>query len=405
VGYLQMLNIRMRTAILAFGLGFLCTVEAALRSAEVLNGEPVWTSKSAVYGDLTIRAIYLEAPSYLIELVGKPSSKPRWAFANGTDASVRALFQRAGIPADIQARLLDPAQRQQQDGALIIFPSVDDLIALTPEMRTIVYPELAKSDLNEFHQNPIFIIGADLEDWLRQSKLSNKQKEIFRKMVWRRGRALAFSDLRTLLLFSETPEDVTQVFKTITRTRSLLLSLRLPPNADMAALSNYWSGGFADADTLPLLQAAIQRESVMEIDVSHLLPALARRRLYTYPTLDQTVNGRLPDCHWTSLNFFNNTARSYYLDTRLAAGALLSQYERVNAPYRFGDVLAFVSSESVLHSCVFIADDVVYTKNGENILAPWVFQRMDDVMAIYQQDTSVQIQGYRLKPELRASQR
>ena len=400
-----MLNIRMRTAILALGLGFLCTVEAALRSAEVLNGEPVWTSKSAVYGDLTIRAIYLEAPSYLIELVGKPSSKPRWAFANGTDASVRALFQRAGIPADIQARLLDPAQRQQQDGAMVIFPSVDDLIALTPEMRTIVYPELAKSDLNEFHQNPIFIIGADLEDWLRQSKLSNKQKEIFRKMVWRRGRALAFSDLRTLLLFSETPEDVTQVFKTITRTRTLLLSLRLPPSADMAALSNYWSGGFADADTLPLLQAAIQRESVMEIDVSHLLPALARRRVYTYPTLDQTVNGRLPDCHWTSLNFFNNTARSYYLDTRLAAGALLSQYERVNAPYRFGDVLAFVSSDSVLHSCVFIADDIVYTKNGENILAPWVFQRMDDVMAIYQQDTSVQIQGYRLKPELRSTQR
>ncbi len=400
-----MLNMRMRTAILALGLGFLCSVEAALRSAEVLNGEPVWTSKSAAYGDLTIRAIYIEAPSYLIELVGKPSSKPRWAFANGTDASVRALFQRAGIPADIQARLLDPAQRQQQDGALIIFPSVDDLIALTPEMRTVVYPELAKSDLNEFHQNPIFIIGADLEDWLRQSKLSNKQKEIFRKMVWRRGRALAFSDLRTLLLFSETPEDVTQVFKTITRTRALLLSLRLPPNADMTALSNYWSGGFADADTLPLLQAAIQRESVMEIDVSHLLPALARRRLYTYPTLDQTVNGRLPDCHWSSLNFFNNTARSYYLDTRLAAGALLSQYERVNAPYRFGDVLAFVSSDSVLHSCVFIADDVVFTKNGENILAPWVFQRMDDVMAIYQTDTSVQIQGYRLKPELRSTQR
>jgi hypothetical protein len=272
-------------------------------------------------------------------------------------------------------------------------------------MRSVVYPELAKCDLNEFHQNPIFIIGADLDDWLRQSKLSDKQKELFRKMLWRRGRALAFSDLRTLLLFSQTPEEVTQVFKTITRTRTLLLTLRLPPNADISALTNYWSGGFADADTLPMLQAANQRDSVTEIDVLHLMPALARRRLYTYPTLDQTIDGRLPDCHWTSLNFYNNNARSYYLDTRLAAGALLSQYDRVNAPYRFGDVLAFISTDSVLHSCVYIADDIVYTKNGENILAPWVFQRMDDVMAIYQPDTSVQIQGYRLKPELRAGQR
>jgi hypothetical protein len=151
--------------------------------------------------------------------------------------------------------------------------------------------------------------------------------------------------LRTLLLFSQTPEEVTQVFKTITRTRTLLLTLRLPPNADISALTNYWSGGFADADTLPMLQAANQRDSVTEIDVLHLMPALARRRLYTYPTLDQTIDGRLPDCHWTSLNFYNNNARSYYLDTRLAAGALLSQYDRVNAPYRFGDVLAFISTD------------------------------------------------------------
>ena len=142
-----------------------------------------------------------------------------------------------------------------------------------------------------------------------------------------------------------------------------------------------------------------------ELDVSHLLPALARRRLYTYPTLDQAVNGRLPDCHWTSLNFFRNTPKAYYLDTRLAASELLSEYVPVSAPYRFGDVLTFISGDSVLHSCVFIADDIVYTKNGENVLAPWVLQRMDDVMAIYQTDASVRIQGYRLKPEFRNTQR
>ena len=380
-------------------------LHASLRTAEVLNGEPVWTSKSGAYGDLVIRAIYLEAPPYLLELAGKPSAKPRWAFAGGTEASVRELFQKAGVPADMQARLLDPAQRVQQEGALVLFPQIDDLIALGQETRSTIYLELAKCELNEFHQNPIFIIGADLEDWLRQSKLSDRQKEVFRKMVWKRGRAHAFSDLRTLLLLSQSPEEVTQVFRTVTRTRSLLVTLKLPANADVEALTKYWTAGFADADTRPLLEAAIQRDSITEIDVSHLLPALARRRIFTYPTLDQAVNGRLPDCHWTSLNFFNNTPRAYYLDTRLAAGALLSQHDAVSGPYRFGDVLAFVSGDSVLHSCVYIADDIVYTKNGENILAPWVFQRMDDVMAIYQTDASVRIQGFRLKPEQRAGQR
>ncbi len=381
------------------------SVRAALRTAEVLNGEPVWTSKSGAYGELSIRAIYLEAPTYLLDLAGKPSAKPRWAFAGATENSLRELFQKAGVSADVQARLLDPTQRVQQDGALVLFPQIDDLIALSQETRSLIYLELAKCELNEFHQNPIFIVGADLEDWLRQSKLSDRQKEVFRRMVWKRGRALAFSDLRTLLLLSQSPAEVTQVFRTVTRTRSLLVTLKLRADADISALADYWTAGFADADTRPLLEAAIQRDSVTDIDVSHLLPAQARRVLYTYPTLDQAVNGRLPDCHWSSLNFFNNTPRAYYLDTRLAAGALLSRYDAVSGPYRFGDVLAFVSGDSVLHSCVFIADDIVYTKNGENILAPWVFQRMDDVMAIYQTDASVRIQGFRLKPELRAGQR
>lgn len=380
-------------------------VLAGVQTADVLNGEPVWTSKSKSYGDLTIRAIYLEAPAYLLELVGKPSSKPRWAFAGGTESSVRDLFKRAGLPADMQARLLDPAQRLQQDGALVLFPLVEDLLAIKPEARAIVYQELAKCELNEFHQNPVFIVGADLEDWLRQSRLSERQKDILRKMVYGRGRALAFSDIRTLLLFAQTPEEVNQVFRTVTRTRSLMVMLRLPANADLPGMLDYWTGGFVDADTRPLLEAATLRDSVTDIDVTHLLPALARRRVYTFPTLDQAVNGRLPDCHWSSLNFFRNTAKSYYLDTRLAAGALLNEYTPVSAPYRFGDVLTFIAGDSVLHSCVFIADDIVYTKNGENILAPWVLQRMDDVMAIYQPDASVRIQGYRLKPEFRNSQR
>ena len=378
---------------------------AVPRTAEVLNGEPVWTTKSSAFGELTIRAIYLEAPAYLLDLVGKPSTKPRWAFAGATEASLRELFRKAGLPAEMQAKLFDPAQRVQQDGALVLFPPVDDLIALDPAVRAVIYAELAKCELNEFHQNPVFIVGADLEDWLRQSKLSTRQKEVFRKMVYKRGRALAFSDIRTLLLFAESPEEVSQVFRTVTRTRALLVTLRLPASANLESLMDYWTGGFADTDTRPLLEAAVARDSVTELDAARLLPALARRRVYTYPTLDQSVNGRLPDCHWTSLNFFRNTPKSYYLDTRLAASSLLADYTPVAPPYRFGDLLTFITGDSVLHSCVFIADDIVYTKNGENILAPWVMQRMDDVMAIYQPDASVRIQGFRIKPELRNSQR
>jgi len=370
-----------------------------------LKGEPVWTTKSEKFGEIRVRTLYLEAPAHLLALMSKPTSRPRWAFSGGTEASVRELLSRAALAPEMLTRMLDPARRVQQDGALIIFPEVDDLITLTPEQRAVIYPELAKSELNEFHRDPVFITGEGIEDWLRQANLSERQKTAIRKMVWKRGKALVFSDLRTLMQLAESPAEVEQVFRTISRTRALYVELALPEQADASALIDYWSAGFADADTLPFLKAAMGRDSVTSVDISRLLPPAARRRLYTFPTLDQAVGGRFPDCHWTSLNFFNNTPAGYYLDTRLASGALIDQYQPVDGPRRFGDVLLFLKGENVSHSCVFIADDIVYTKNGENILAPWVLQRLSDVTAIYQPTDDITIRTFRLRAEHRSRQR
>jgi len=395
----------MRLAILVACMSVLPGPGLGFSARSDLNGEPVWTSKSDKFGEIRVRTVYLQAPDHLLALIQKPTSRPRWAFAGGTEASVRELLTRAGLPPEVLARMMDPARRVQQDGALVLFPEVDDLLALEPGMRAVIYPELAKSPLNEFHRDPVFIVGESLDDWLRQSHLSDRQKTAFRRMAWKRGDTLVFSDLRTLLTLAETPEEVQEVFRTMSRTRALIVDLALPEKADKAALLEYWSAGFPDADTLPFLKGALERDSITSIDVSRLLPPMARRRLYTYPTLDQAIGGRFPDCHWTSLNFFNNTPAGYYLDTRLASGALLANYEPAEGPRRFGDVLVFTVGDSVIHSCVFVADDIVYTKNGENILAPWVMQRLSDVSAIYRSGPEVQVRAFRLKPSERLRQR
>jgi hypothetical protein len=395
----------MRLGLLVASLSLLPLASHGFTALSDLNGEPVWTTKSEKFGEIRVRTVYLQAPDHLLALIQKPTSRPRWAFAGGTEASVRELLTRAALGPEMLARMMDPARRVQQDGALVLFPEIEDLIALEPGMRATIYPELAKSPLNEFHRDPVFIVGESLDDWLRQSHLSERQKAAFRRMTWKRGDTLVFSDLRTLLTLAETPEEVQEVFRTMSRTRSLIVDLSLPEKADRAALLDYWSAGFPDADTLPFLKGALERDSITSIDVSRLLPPMARRRLYTYPTLDQAIGGRFPDCHWTSLNFFNNTPSGYYLDTRLASGALLANYDPVDGPRRFGDVLVYTVGDSVIHSCVFVADDIVYTKNGENILAPWVMQRLSDVSAIYRSGPDVQVRAFRLKASERLRQR
>ena len=144
---------------------------------------------------------------------------------------------------------------------------------------------------------------------------------------------------------------------------------------------------------------AVAKESDLNdtVDVMHFLPVIMREKLYTFPSLRDGVKGRLPDCHWTSLNFFNLTARDYYRNTSMAAIQLTQAYNQVSAPYQFGDVLCYTDNGEGLHTCVYIADNIVLTKNGENILAPWVLLTIEDVSKIYKRSATTQIQGFRLK--------
>ena len=89
------------------------------------------------------------------------------------------------------------------------------------------------------------------------------------------------------------------------------------------------------------------------------------------------AQGTLPDCHWTTLNFFNYAPQHYYLDTRNATNALLENFEKVDPPYRFGDVLMFMDTDGFArHSCNYLAADIVFTKNGRNPAIPWTLMEL-----------------------------
>jgi hypothetical protein len=47
------------------------------------------------------------------------------------------------------------------------------------------------------------------------------------------------------------------------------------------------------------------------------------------------------------------------------------------------------------HMCVYIAADVVYTKNGVDPKQPWVLMRMKDLLALYTSDQPQQWRVFR----------
>lgn len=376
-------------------LGLLAAVcWGAVASAAV---EPTWLTKDGPWGQLEVRTVYLEPPESLLAVVAKPSAVTRWTFDQATEGGVRAILAKAGVPAPVMERLFSPVRLVVSGNSVILLPEAEDLLALSPEVRGALYLELAKSSANEYQRDPVFILGGDAEDWLQGASLSAAQQAMFRRLLWKRGDALVFSDVQALLALAKSPDEVTAVFRSVTRVRSLIVELRLPLSGDRQAFAAYWSGGQADSSRQAFINAVTQRRARQSVDITHFLPPLLRQRVYTFPEPELGLKGRFPDCHWTSLNFFNAVPKDAYLDTKVAAEHLLKDYVVVDAPFQFGDVLCFLDDGEGLHTCVHIADDIVLTKNGDSILAPWTLMQRKDVDAIYRRSPNTRVQGYRLK--------
>jgi hypothetical protein len=359
----------------------------------------LYQCKPGPWGDLQYYHAYVEMPDGIVELIARPEAQPKWIFPGGTEAKLRALFDTAGLPDPLQEYLLDPEHRQLGDNVLTVFPPAPDLISMTREQRTVIYRELARSELNVYHANPMFIANGDPDAWFARSKMRPELLEAVKKMTYLRGEVLCFSDLSVLLGMVKSASEAHDVLKAMSRTSTLMLRLKVRARSDLSQMVHYWSANNRNKDAERILHLSAQTEGIEQLDCIHLLPSLPRRCLHEYFSGQLSIFGKLPNCHWTSLNVFNFTPLDYHLDPRLVALHLNVDYTRVAPPYSFGDVLTFMTpSGDLLHSCVYIADDIVYTRNGQNMGTPWVLNKLEYVRRLYSNQEHSSVQGFRLKP-------
>jgi len=368
-----------------------------------LSSPNVFYCNPGPWGRLRCSFIYLEAPKNLLENYPLPSSKPKWVFPEAFKDKLPALFQTAGLPATMSASLLDPKSIVTADGYIYIFPTLPDLEAMTPEARAVIYSQLSNYPENEYHVDPVLIIGQEVKEWYRTSKLRPEIIAKIEQLSYKRGETTAFSDVSVLFNYAQSDSEAKAIFKAMTRTRSIMVKIEVDHNTNIEELVNYWtlSVGIQRKDVEPLVQSVVDTDGIEALPLSHMLPALVRKLMYTYPSLNMNKNGILPDCHWTSLNFFNFDAHEYLLDARLATSAVLENFTPVEPPYQYGDILFFLNKTTgdAYHSCVQLADNLVYTKNGRNLLSPWLIMRVEDLKKIYLYRGDGRVQGFRKKPD------
>jgi hypothetical protein len=349
------------------------------------------------WGTLQSFNVYIAAPDHVVQMFQVPSSVTAWNFFNMSVEDVVTLYDRPDIPAEIRSELTDRSRWTVTPGHIQLTPSNDLILALPPAARAAIYAVLAKWEANEFFHDPFFVPDGDVDAWLAGSGVRTDLIDVVRRTTYPAGKAFCFSDISLAVALTKSHSEARNLLKALSRSRTAILRLRLDDDSDIPRIAEYWSSGDANLkDFLPLLESVKTNPLVDHLDIIHVLPPYARKLMYTYPHPSLAIGGRYPDCHWTSLNFFSYRPEGRLFDTQGATMFVLENFRADEKPYRYGDVLFFMDPQGrAIHSCIYLADDYVFTKNGANPINPWLTMKLYEVVDRYSVNGEPTIQIYR----------
>jgi hypothetical protein len=190
-----------------------------------------------------------------------------------------------------------------------------------------------------------------------------------------------------------------QTVKALSHQSAVLMGIRVWPDSDIDKIINYWSwpAGVRIVDVRPFLESLRREPDGGAASILYFLPPFARARLYTYPLPSQPGDPAM-DCHWTTMNFFNETPDNRFSDPKYTVDYLLSHYYKIGKPTIYGDLIFLLNKNgNAIHSAVYLADDIVFTKNGNNFAQPWMLMHLKDLLDEYSVDGPPDVIFYRNK--------
>ncbi len=317
---------------------------------------------------------------------GWPDGPVQWNFPGVSREELEAFLVTAGMPRDQIATVLSGARPEAATHGLVVTPSPDLRRTLSPDVRARLYLQLARSTRNVEQESAFRFFGDSADAWLKGSLMSAESLRLIEPLIYRDGPALRFSDVDLVRSQIHDPAELQRIAKTLLRQSTMLVKLTVSSPADVGPLVDYWGRGGRRTDIRPLLESLAEPGSSQPIDIVHLLPGIVRNHLYRYPRISTADLDRpvLANCLWTALNFFRVEPDDRYLDVDVAIDTLRRDYFVVESGFQLGDVIALLDEQGTLfHVVVYLADDLVFTKNGTSPMAPWIIAPLDQVKAFY----------------------
>jgi hypothetical protein len=269
----------------------------------------------------------------------------------------------------------------------VINPDPEVVRGLSPEVRGKLYSQLGKTTLNFDQANPFRFHAASPADWLNGSLISDATRRELESLLYRDGPYLHFADPELVLSRVSDPAERQRIAKVLARQTALVVTLRVHDSSEVPGLAEYWGRGGRRTDVRPLLESLVTASPAQPLDIVHLLPGFARDRLYRFPRPSTADYDKplLANCLWSSLNFFAaDNPTDKYLDVTFALDTLKNDYTVIQSGYQLGDILGMVDEEgNLFHAAVYLADDLVFTKNGTSPIAPWTIMPIQHLKDYY----------------------
>lgn len=355
--------------------------------------------RTGAWGDLQEWDILLEQPAEYVGFEKTTTKGPFWYFGSLTPQAVRGILDSSGCTEEQSLNLL--SSRVDGTGSMVVLkPDDKTLLSLSPETRSKLYLALAANPSNRLQYQPFFVADGDVEKaFYRISGAFDSVIPMIKGLVYKRNGFTYFSDPEIILRNLPSDELRMDFLQALTAQNVVLLQVLVRPKSDIDKPLYYWAPsmpGVTLKDVAPLLKAMRREPHGGAVSVIHFLPPLAREKLFTSYVPPNQERSVIPDCHWTALNFFSEKPDPRMSDNAYASRYIQEHYYQVASPSLPGDlVLVMNGAGGVLHSSVYIADDIVFTKNGINYAQPWVLMRIKRMQGIFSHSEPTQIAYFR----------
>jgi len=347
------------------------------------------------WGDLVTYDIDLEQPEEYVGFELNTNKTPQWIFTGCSAEQTYALLLSCGFTTNLAAQALSNPTVTTIGPTTTIQPTEQLLFALTPGVRSKLYTTLARVPGNHYMEYPFCYPRKTFETWFGDGANDSHLLGIVRKLLYPRGDGVCFSDFEYLMAQTTTDAERMEIVKALSRQSAVLTRVRIQPDTDIDKLLGYWGRGIQVKDVRPLVESATRLPDGATVSLLYFLPKFARERLYTFPMPSQQ-NDPVMDCHWSTMNFFNDPPDNQFTNTTYTVAFLQSNFYPVAVPNLYGDVVLILNGQgNAIHSAVYLADDIVFTKNGNNFSQPWMLMRLADLQARYTTDTPPKMVVYR----------